>query len=85
MYFRFEKRIYIPLPDQPAREAIIKIHLGEEPLKDLEPKLTDKIAEQTEGYSGSDLAVVAREVLMTPVREALQATHWKKVLRFLAE
>jgi vacuolar protein-sorting-associated protein 4 len=28
---RFDKRIYIPLPEQPARTHMFKIHLGDTP------------------------------------------------------
>ena len=29
--FRFEKRIYIPLPDAPARVAMFQLHIGKTP------------------------------------------------------
>lgn len=38
-----------------------------------------KLAEMTDGYSGSDLAVVVRDALMQPVRKVLSATHFKEV------
>lgn len=31
MFFRFEKRIYIPLPEKNARTGIFKIHIGNTP------------------------------------------------------
>lgn len=37
------------------------------------------LAEQTEGYSGSDIAVIVRDALMQPVRKVLSATHFKEV------
>lgn len=37
------------------------------------------LAEKTEGYSGSDIAVVVRDALMQPVRKVLSATHFKEV------
>lgn len=37
------------------------------------------LAQKTEGYSGSDLAVVVRDALMQPVRKVLSATHFKPV------
>ncbi|GAA5835468.1 hypothetical protein JCM11251_005242 [Rhodosporidiobolus azoricus] len=37
------------------------------------------LADKTEGYSGSDLAVVVRDALMQPVRKVLGAKHLKEV------
>ena len=68
MLRRFEKKIYVPLPDEKAREAIFKIHTAGVNLA-----LTDndfmELAEMTDEYSGSDIANVCREVIMLPIRE----------------
>lgn len=64
---RFEKRIHVPLPDKEAREEILKIHLEEGDLSS-DVDLT-KIAEKTDGYSGSDLERLCREASMIPLRE----------------
>lgn len=65
---RFEKRIYIPMPDKDARRKILEIHLeGGNLSEDLD---LDLIAEKTEGYSGSDLERICREATMMPLREA---------------
>jgi len=64
---RFERRIYVPLPDYKARKEIFKIHLrGVEisPNVDL-----DKLAKLTEGYTGHDIALIVREAVMRPIRE----------------
>lgn len=37
------------------------------------------LAAQTEGFSGSDIAVVVKDVLMEPLRRTQEATHFKKV------
>lgn len=37
------------------------------------------LAERTEGYSGSDIAIIVRDALMQPVRKVLSATHFKRV------
>lgn len=75
---RFEKRIYIPLPTAPARQAMLKIHLGNTP-NTLTPDDFRFLANLTEGYSGSDMGAVVREALMEPVRMVQDATHFKKV------
>lgn len=64
---RFERRIYIPLPDLPARSAIFLFNTrGVELADDTDFEV---LAEITEGYSGSDIAMVCREAIMTPIRE----------------
>jgi katanin p60 ATPase-containing subunit A1 len=55
---RLEKRIYIPLPDVETRKQLLEINLKEVPLDtDVDLSL---IAEQLEGYSGSDITSVCR-------------------------
>ncbi|WVQ67457.1 uncharacterized protein L199_005657 [Kwoniella botswanensis] len=75
---RFEKRIYIPLPDVQARRRMFELNIGTTP-NGLTPKDFTTLAEQTEGYSGSDIAVIVRDALMQPVRKVLSATHFKEV------
>ncbi|WWD03182.1 hypothetical protein V865_001229 [Kwoniella europaea PYCC6329] len=75
---RFEKRIYIPLPDVQARRRMFELNVGTTP-NGLTPKDFTTLAEQTEGYSGSDIAVIVRDALMQPVRKVLSATHFKEV------
>jgi SpoVK/Ycf46/Vps4 family AAA+-type ATPase len=64
---RFEKRIYIPLPDLESREVIFKIHTkGIE----IDPGVNfNELAMLSEGYSGADIALICREAIMMPVRE----------------
>jgi vacuolar protein-sorting-associated protein 4 len=75
---RFERRIYIPLPEAAARVAMFRIHLGETP-----HELTDEdlweLGEATEMYSGSDINVVVRNAMMESVRALQVATHFKRV------
>ncbi|CAG0892578.1 unnamed protein product [Darwinula stevensoni] len=61
---RFEKRIYIPLPEANARAEIFKIH---------------NLGKRTEGYSGADISIVVRDALMQPVRKVQTATHFRRV------
>ncbi|XP_014672710.1 PREDICTED: vacuolar protein sorting-associated protein 4A-like [Priapulus caudatus] len=75
---RFEKRIYIPLPEENARTTIFKIHMGNTP-----NSLTDEnyrtLGEKSEGYSGADISIVVRDALMQPVRKVQTATHFRRV------
>ena len=64
---RFERRIYIPLPDEAAREAIFKLNSrGVDITDDVDFSLLSEI---TDGYSGADIAMICRDAIMTPIRE----------------
>ncbi|EFC41998.1 predicted protein [Naegleria gruberi] len=75
---RFEKRIYVPLPTQESRREIIKHNLRNTPNSLIEENF-QKIAELTDGYSGSDLSVVIRQAIMEPLRKCQQATHFRLI------
>ncbi|KAL1405921.1 Vacuolar protein sorting-associated protein 4 [Vanrija albida] len=75
---RFEKRIYIPLPELEARRRMFELNVGDTP-HGLTPADFRHLAEQTEGYSGSDIAVIVRDALMQPVRKVLGATHFREI------
>ena len=75
---RFDKRIYIPLPDEAARAHMFKVHLGETP-HDLTHADYDRLGTQAEGFSGSDIDHVVKDVLYEPVRKTQEATHFKTV------
>jgi vacuolar protein-sorting-associated protein 4 len=75
---RFEKRIYIPLPEEQARTGMFRSNLGETPnsLTDADFKVLGK---KTEGYSGADISTLVRDALMQPVRKVQMATHFRQV------
>lgn len=75
---RFEKRIYIALPDLEARKRMFDLNIGTCPCECTQQDLR-VLAEMTEGYSGHDIAVVVRDALMQPIRKIQQATHFKRV------
>jgi vacuolar protein-sorting-associated protein 4 len=75
---RFERRVYIPLPDQTARRSMFSISIGNTPNNLTEPNL-QLLASRTDGFSGADISVLVRDALYQPVRIAQQATHFKKV------
>jgi len=68
MLSRFEKKVYVPLPDLPARAGIFKIHTA-----GVDSSLNDEdyieLGVRSEGYSGRDISYVCREVIMLPIRE----------------
>jgi len=63
---RFEKRIYVPLPDEYARRGILRIQLAK---KGFEFDDYDWLVEKTEGYSGRDIKVLCKEGVYNMVRE----------------
>ena len=75
---RFERRIFIPLPDVQARTKMFELNVGETP-NDLTHKDFKALGEMTEGYSGSDIAIAVRDALMEPIRKLRMATHFKPV------
>uniref|UniRef100_A0AAQ5YB60 vesicle-fusing ATPase n=1 Tax=Amphiprion ocellaris TaxID=80972 RepID=A0AAQ5YB60_AMPOC len=75
---RFEKRIYIPLPEEHARSFMFKLHLGSTS-NDLTEMDFMTLGKKTEGYSGADISIIVRDALMQPVRKVQTATHFKKV------
>ncbi|KAI7904477.1 skd1 protein [Cokeromyces recurvatus] len=75
---RFERRIYIPLPDLNARANLFSLNVGNTPCT-LTQQDYKRLAEMTNGYSGSDIAVLVRDALMQPIRKVQNATHFKLV------
>ncbi|KAF3956321.1 hypothetical protein CMV_018539 [Castanea mollissima] len=74
---RFDKRIYIPLPDLKARQHMFKVHLGDTP-HNLTESDFEHLAHKTEGFSGSDIAVCVKDVLFEPVRQTRDSKFFKK-------
>jgi hypothetical protein len=66
---RFEKRVYIPLPDPRARYVMFKQNIGST-TNDLTEQDLQLLAAETEGFSGSDISVLVRDALYEPVRIA---------------
>ena len=64
---RFDRQIYVDLPDLPERIAIFNVHLR--PLK-LQPGLDiELLARQTPGFSGADIANVCNEAALIAARK----------------
>lgn len=54
---RFDAKIYVPLPDPPARFRLFEIYLGKRPLSnDVD---FAALVENTDGYSGADIKAIA--------------------------
>jgi transitional endoplasmic reticulum ATPase len=67
---RFDRLVEVPLPDADARRAIVRIHLRDRPVEDVD---VDQLARLTDGYSGSDIAAVLQEASLLALEERLDA------------
>jgi cell division protease FtsH len=64
---RFDRQIYVDLPDLNERKEIFDVHLR--PLKKVADELdTDFLAKQTPGFSGADIANVCNEAALIAAR-----------------
>ncbi|MGO4905054.1 ATP-dependent zinc metalloprotease FtsH [Flavobacterium sp. W20_MBD1_R3] len=63
---RFDRQIFVDLPDIRERAEIFKVHLT--PLKKVEGLDTDFLAKQTPGFSGADIANVCNEAALIAAR-----------------
>ena len=75
---RFQRRVHISLPDMPARMKMFELSVGTTPCK-LNHGDYRRLAQMSEGYSGSDISIAVQDALMQPVRKIQTATHYKKV------
>jgi len=68
---RFEKRIYIPLPNSVGRQQMFKINFkGIKLSSDID---IDTLVKKTEGYSGHDISSVCREASLMNMRRKLMS------------
>ena len=68
---RFDRQISIDLPDLVGREAIFKVHLKD--IKVSETLDVHKLAEQTPGFAGADIANVCNEAALIAARKGKNA------------
>jgi len=68
---RFDRQISIDKPDVKGREAIFKVHL--KPIKVSEKVDIHKLAEQTPGFAGADIANVCNEAALIAARKGKNA------------
>ncbi|MEM2421552.1 MAG: AAA family ATPase, partial [Acidilobaceae archaeon] len=68
---RFDREIEIRPPDKNARAEILRVHTRYMPLA--EDVDIDKIAEITHGYTGADIAALAKEAAMAALRRFIKS------------
>lgn len=74
---RFDRHLYIPTPEKSGRLEILKVHTKNMPLeKDVS---LNKLAEETNGYVGSDVEALCKEAAIHALREDInsKSVSWK--------
>ena len=74
---RFEKRVYIPLPNEKGRLQLFNLNLKK---IEIDKNINyDKLVKLTDGYSGADICNVCREASFMPMRRELLANRGRRV------
>jgi len=66
---RFDRLIFVPPPDAPARAAILRILCRGKPVQEID---YDLLSKRTDGYSGADLKGVLDRAVEAKLREAIK-------------
>lgn len=74
---RFDKLIFVKPPDRNGRALLFKINLGNVPLAD--DVDFDKLADESRGFTGADIAGIAREVKMRALDESIKTSEETKI------
>lgn len=77
---RFDRILFVPPPDLPAREAILKIHLRDLPVEKLD---VAKLAQITDRFSGADLRAVVERATEKAIMQELQYGRASKLTQSL--
>jgi transitional endoplasmic reticulum ATPase len=75
---RFDREVEIGVPDRNARKEILQIHTKNMPLA--QDVKMDELADMTHGYTGADIAALAREAAMAELRHILPKILNKKTV-----
>lgn len=76
---RFDSKVYVPLPDAPARHRLLEIYLGKRPIG------TDvdfaEWVERLNGYSGADIKAIVERAATIPFMEAVGGGEPRPICR----
>ena len=75
---RFDRQIYVDLPDMNERREIFEVHI--KPLKLHKDVDIDFLSKQTPGFSGADIANVCNESALIAARKNKKAVHHQDFL-----
>ena len=70
---RFDRQIYVDLPDVRERKEIFAVHL--KPIKTTKNLDTDFLSKQTPGFSGADIANVCNEAALIAARKSKKSVN----------
>ena len=70
---RFDRQIYVDLPDVRERKEIFAVHL--KPIKTANNLDTDFLSKQTPGFSGADIANVCNEAALIAARKSKKSVN----------
>ena len=72
---RFDRQVFVGLPDVKGREEILKVHTKNKPLA---PDVSLKvIAQRTAGFAGADLENLVNEAALLAARRSRKALPWR--------
>ena len=80
---RFDRLVYVPLPDDETRAEIFQIRFRETPV---DPSIKiERLVELTKNYSGAEIAAVCDEAALNALREDINAIRieWPHLERAL--
>jgi AAA+ superfamily predicted ATPase len=66
---RFDRILFVPPPDAPARSSILRLQLAGKPVDDID---CDALAKRTEGFSGADLKALVDVAIEAKLRDAMK-------------
>jgi transitional endoplasmic reticulum ATPase len=69
---RFDEHVEIPLPDEPERKEIFRVHLRNKPMP--EDANLDQLALESHGCSGAEIAAVCCRAALSAVRRVVSAS-----------
>lgn len=73
---RFDRMIFVGLPDADARSAIVKLHLRDRPVEGIDLKA---VVNRTDGFSGADLAHVCATATQSAMAESVRSGQVRPV------
>ena len=73
---RFDRMIFVGLPDAEARAAIVRLNLRDRPVERIDPA---SVAKRTDGFSGADIAHVCDTATQLAMADSLRAGEVRPV------